>query len=183
VAAQPFAENDAAWGTYRSKRTGITIALPDPAGWTIDDTSRAELVATNARTDSTLTLLSEKEAGLVNRKACEDRARELGLVPRTSLRTIEDAVTVGPDAYDTRIWVAMDGAGTGPLVGHVFVFGAYVRKCLVVHLATRVASSEDEATLAQRLAVARTRLVGGIRMGNLEDVPREVPVQPVQPVH
>jgi len=37
----------------------------------------------------------------------EERARSLGWVPKGNLTTVEDATTVGPGAYDTRVLVAL----------------------------------------------------------------------------
>jgi len=171
--AQPYPESPAAWGEYRSVRNHMTIPLPSPAAWKIDDRSRAELVATEASTHSTLVVLSEVEPHLVNHEMCEARARELGLVPAGRISPIEDVVTVGPEAYDTRVRVGIQTGGGDDkrLVGHVLAFGAYVRKCLVVHLATEVGSEDDEQTLSQRLALARVRTVGGIKVDLLATEP------------
>jgi hypothetical protein len=43
-----------------------------------------------------------------------------------------------------------------------------------LHLTTAVPSERDEETLSQRLAVARVRMLGGIRVDELEAVPREI---------
>jgi hypothetical protein len=171
--ARPYPESPAAWGAYHSVRNRMTIPLPSPGAWKVDDHSRAELVATEPSTRSTLVVLSEVEPHLVNHEMCEERARTLGLVPAATLKTIEDAVTVGPEAYDTRIRVAIQTGSEGDkrLVGHVFAFGAYVKRCLVIHLATEVDSEDDEQTLSQRLALARVRTVGGIKVDSLVTVP------------
>jgi hypothetical protein len=174
--AKPFPEAESAWGAYRSLRFALTIPLPDEPTWKVDDHSRAELVAAQGSTRSGLVLLEETEPSLMNHKGCEARARARGLVPARTLRTIEDLVTVGPEAFDTRVVVAVESRGPdGPLEGHVFAFGAYVRKCLFVHLSTEVASPGDEAVLSQRLALGRVRTLGGIRMDALGEVPREKP--------
>ena len=172
--ARPYPESIEQWGAYRSARFRLSIPLPMPRAWKIDDRSRPELVATEASTRSTLTVLSEIEPTLVNHQLCEARARTLGLAPDAALQTVEDVVTVGPEAYDTRVQVGIE-KGVGPerrLVGHVFAFGAYVTKCLVLHLATEVRSDEDEQALSQRLAMARVRTLGGIKVEELGTVPR-----------
>ncbi len=177
AAARPYPDALADWGTYHSLRYRMTIPLPNPRAWTYDDHSRAELVAKDAATRSTLTILSENEPTLVNHQLCEARARTLGLVPERGLQSIEDTVTVGPEAYDTRIQVEVErgAAGDGKLIGHVFAFGAYVDKCFVLHLATEVRSEEDEQALSQRLALGRFRLLGGIKVDELGSVPRRKP--------
>jgi hypothetical protein len=177
-AAMPYPEAESAWGKLHSLRFHLQIPVPDPTGWKIDDRSRAELAASQASTKSRLVVSLETEPSLMNRQRCEARARELGLVP-DALRTVEDTVTIGPEAYDTRVLVAIEApksaknAENEPITGHVFAFGAYVRRCLFVHLATEIPAGRDESILSQRLALARVRLVGGITMDNFQEVPRE----------
>jgi hypothetical protein len=172
--ARPFPEAPEQWWTYHSVRFRMSIPLPSPRTWKIDDRSHEELVAREASTHSTLTVLSENEPALVNHQLCEARARTLGLVPEGTLQPIEDVLTAVPPAYDTRVSVAIEkGRGAEKkLVGHLFAFGAHVRKCLVVHLATEVASEDDEQALSQRLAIARLRTLGGLKIDELESVPR-----------
>jgi hypothetical protein len=172
--APPYPEPAEQWGAYRSARFRLSIPLPSPRAWRVDDSSRAELVATEASTRSTLTVLSESEPALMNHQLCEERARTLGLVADGALQTIEDAVTVGPAEYDTRVRVGVErGHGAErKLVGHLFAFGGHVRKCLVIHLATEVASEDDEQTLSQRLALARLRTLGGLKVAEIGIVPR-----------
>ena len=174
----PFPESAADWSGVHSGRFAMTIPLPHAGGWAVDDHSRAELVAVDRATKSSLVVLREIEPDLVNHTMCEGRARTLGLVPERATRTIEDVVTTGPEAFDTRVRVAIEarGGASGPLVGHVMAFGAYVRKCLFVHLTTSVTSEADEATLSQRLAMARVKLVAGITIDELDTVPRASPV-------
>lgn len=104
----------------------------------------------------------------MNRRRCEERARAIGFVPNRDLTTVEDEVHLGPDAYDSRVWVALDAAApNGDVEGHVFLFGALLRRCLLVHLVTRVPGSKTataEEVLASRLAIATTRIVKGIRV-------------------
>jgi hypothetical protein len=172
--ARPFPEAAEAWGAYRSVRFRLSIPLPEAPSWKVDDKRHPELLATESSSRSTLTVMTEIEPSLVNHQACEARARTLGLVSDAALQTVEDTITVGPEAYDTRIRVGVE-KGVGPdkrLVGHVFAFGAYVTKCLFFHLATGVSSEEDEETLSQRLAVARIRILGGIKVSELGSVPR-----------
>jgi hypothetical protein len=174
--APAYPESPEAWGAYRSQRFALTIPLPEVSTWKVDDRDRAELVAAQLSTRSGLVLIEETAPSLMNHKTCEERARGRGLVPLRTLRTIEDTVTVGPEAFDTRIVVGVESRGPdGPLVGHVMAFGAYVRKCLFVHLSTEVPSTHDDATLSARLALARVRTIGGIKIDELGDVPRERP--------
>lgn len=176
-----YPDEDKAWGKFHSKRFGLTVPLPDGRAWKIDDHSRPALVAVHESTRSKLLVLATREDELVNRQKCEERARELGWVPASPLTTVEDKVTIGPEAYDSRVWVAVDAGRPGGAVdGHVFLFGGYVRRCLLVHLATTVASTAEEDVLSSRLAAAAARVVRGIaidppRTTEDAEVPRDSP--------
>ena len=86
-----------------------------------------------------------------------------------TLTTVEDEVTVGPEAYDSRVWVALDAAKAGgKLDGHLYLFGAFIRRCLLIHLETTVATAMQEDVLSERLALARARIVRGLTL----DLPR-----------
>jgi hypothetical protein len=172
---------DGAWGRFHSRRFQLSVPLPDGRTWKIDDRSRPELTATHEPTASRLTLWRSREDELMNRHKCEARARARGSVPDESLPTIDDHVTVGPDAYDSRVLVLVDpGRPGGAMEGHVLLFGAFLRQCLFFHLVTRVPGAMDDDVLSARLAVARERIVGGITMDpprttDSADVPRDRP--------
>ena len=121
-------------------------------------------------------------SSLVNHAKCEERARDLGIFPNEArgpeLRSIEDVVTVGPVAYDTHIRVVVEPTSEGgPIRGHVLAAGAYVRKCLFVHVETDVPTSGAEPVLSSRLALARVRVLGGIEFDEFGGVKR----QPLDP--
>jgi hypothetical protein len=151
---------------FRSARFELTVPFPDGHGWRIDDHRTPLLVATHAATDSTLTLGLTPEQALMNRQRCEALARERGLVHDDSFQTVADEVIVGPGPYDSHVTVsALPGAAPHrSLSGHVFLFGAYMRKCLFVHYETKEREGEDEAALSARLAVARLQMIGAIRV-------------------
>lgn len=188
--SQPFPDDPRSWGRFHSKRFAMTIPLPDGRAWRIDDHTRPTLMATHPRTGSELVVSTWIEPDLVNRQRCEERARATGLVPeaplstvpRTSrepppppLHTVSDEVTVGPDAYDTRLWIAIaPGANeSSPITGHVFAFGAYVHKCLFFHFTTEVPGAKDEDVLGDRLATARVRVFGALKLDDFDTVPRQ----------
>jgi hypothetical protein len=168
-----FPREEAKWPKFHSVRYRLSVPLPDGKAWQIDDHSRAELRAVHDATHSRLTLVASNENELVNRAKCEAKARARGFVPEAEMQTVEDAATIGPEAYDTRLWVAVEPGkeSSAPVTGHVFAFGAYVRSCLFVHFETQVPSARDEEVLSGRLALAKIRLVGGIAL----DPPRTVP--------
>ena len=175
--------SESTWGKFHSQRFQLSIPLPDGKRWRIDDHTTPALVAEHAGTQSKVTLYTSFEHELVNHKTCEDRARATGYVPKTDLRTVDDIVTVGPEAFDSRIWVAVETEKKdGPLVGHVLLFGAFVRKCLFLHLETRVPTRapEDEAKLSARLASARVTMIGELKVDpprttEEADVPKQSP--------
>jgi hypothetical protein len=177
--APPFASQEGAWGKFRSKRFQLTLPLPDGRTWKIDDHSKPELTATHAPTSSRVVVLTTQEEDLMNRQRCEQRARNIGWVPKAPLTTVDEEVIVGPDAYDSRVWIALEaGRPGGSVEGHVYLFGAFLRRCLLVHLSTAVPSAKDEEVLATRLALARARILKGISLDPLRttddaSVPKE----------
>ncbi|HTQ46326.1 MAG TPA: hypothetical protein VMI75_26400 [Polyangiaceae bacterium] len=162
---------------YHSKRLALTVPLPDGHAWRIDDHTQPELVATHEQTHSKVVLAVLRADELVGRQQCEALARDRKLVPDGKLRTLEDAVDVTQENYDTRIWVAVEpGSGpTSPLVGHVLAFGGFLRKCYVFHYSTEVGAAADEPVLSARLAYARERILGGMQLDPFAAVPREKP--------
>lgn len=179
--APRYPTDDASWGRYHSKRFLLSFPLPDGKAWKIDDHSRPSLFAVHEATGSRVAVITTQEDDLVNRQKCEERARALGWVTSPTLTTVEDQVTIGPEAYDSRIWVALDAAKPGgELEGHVFLFGAFIRRCLLVHVSTRVPSAKDEDVLSERLALSRARIVRGLtidppRVTDDATVPRDKP--------
>jgi hypothetical protein len=185
-AAPGFATDDAGFRRFRSKRFALSFPLPDGKVWKIDDRTGPSLVATHASTTSTLTVAVTRETELVNRSMCEARAREMGWLAGEGrkpavLTTVEEHVQTGPGAYDSKVWVALqtDKPG-GAVAGHIFLFGGFLRQCLLVHYRTEVPSSRDEDAIAARLAVVRTRVLGGLELDPMRvtdeaEVPRTKP--------
>ncbi|MBX3187632.1 MAG: hypothetical protein KF819_11480 [Labilithrix sp.] len=179
--APRYPNDDASWGRFHSKRFLFSFPLPDGKAWRIDDHSRPTLFAVHEATGSKLTIASTQEDELMNRQKCEARARDLGWIDSKTLTTVDDEVTVGPEAYDSRVWIALDaGKPGGSVEGHVYLFGAFIRRCLLVHLSTRVPSASDDDVLSERLVLARTRILRGIvlsppRTTDDATVPRDKP--------
>ena len=177
----PFASDDGRWGRFHSERFQLSIPLPDGRSWKIDDHRKPELHAVHPPTSSRLVVFAENQEDLMNRHRCEARARARGYVPEAHLTTLEDDVVTFPGAYDSRVWVALDaGRPGGGIDGHVFLFGAFLRRCLLVHLTTGVPSAKDDDVLSSRLAIARARIIGGLSLDPLRTtddaaVPRDRP--------
>jgi hypothetical protein len=167
-----YVTDASAWGRFHSKRFNLTVPLPDGKAWKIDDHHGPDMVAIHDATSSRFTVRATNEEGLMNRKRCEDRARALGIVPddaEKTFTTVADEVWVGPEAYDSRVWVAIEAAKPGGgVTGHVFLFGSFIRRCLLVHLATTIPSPQQEEVLATRLAVGEEKIVKAIAL----DAPR-----------
>jgi hypothetical protein len=155
---------------FHSARFELTVPLPDGHAWKIDDHRNPMLIATHAATGATLTLGVSLEQELMNRQKCEALARERGLVHDADYQTVADEVIVGPGPFDSHVVV---DAVPGPVAhralgGHVFLWGGYMKKCLFAHYETVERSTEDEAALSARLAVARIQIVGAIHIESFD---------------
>jgi hypothetical protein len=176
-----FSTEDAGVGRFHSKRFQLSFPLPDGKTWKIDDHSKPELVATHAPTSSRLMVVTTNEEDLMNRARCETRARELGHVPNRDLTTVENEVMTHPEAYDSRVWVALDpGRPGGAVDGHVFLFGSFLRRCLILHVVTTVPSAKDLDVLSSRLAIVRGQVIRGLKLDPMRTtddatVPRDRP--------
>lgn len=164
-----FPDDLAPLSRYLSRRLAASLALPDGKAWRIDDHSQPELVATHAPTRSKIVVAVFHADEVVGRAQCEALARARKLVPTGELRTLEDEVAFTQQAFDTRVWVAVEARGgpEGSLVGHVMAFGGLLRKCFAFVFSTEVDGASQEPVLASRLAFARARILGGL---TLEDV-------------
>jgi hypothetical protein len=165
---------------FHSKRFSLTIPFPDGKAWRIDDHTTEALIATHAATSSTLTvsILADPDE-LMTRQKCEALARQQKLVPgsQAQMRTVADERTYAMDSFDTRVWVAVEppSAPARPLVGHVLAFGGYIHKCFFFHYATSVSGANGEDVLSSRLALVRTRILGGMKVDEFAEVPRQKP--------
>ena len=176
-----FSTEDAGVGRFHSKRFQLSFPLPDGKTWKIDDHSKPELFATHAPTSSSVMVVTTNEEELMNRARCETRARELGHVPKGDLTTVENEILTHPDAYDSRVWVALDpGRPGGAVDGHVFLFGSFLRRCLIVRVTTTVPSAKDLDVLSSRLAIVRGQVIRGLKLDPMRTtddatVPRDRP--------
>jgi hypothetical protein len=180
-AAAPFPDEPGPLPRYHSKRLAVSVPLPDGHAWHIDDHTRPELVATHAPTRSRVVVAVFRADELVGRSQCEALSRDRKLLPTGDLRTLEDQVATIQQMFDTRVWVAVQPGG-GPdqsLVGYVFAFGGFLRKCFALVFSTIVDGASDEPALSARLALARARILGGLQLDAFDTIPRDTP--PVGP--
>jgi hypothetical protein len=166
-------------GRFHSKRFSLVVPFPDGKTWKIDDRRGEWLVATHAPTSSVLRVRILGDDQPFNRKRCEERARaEDPSLPREHQGQLIEAsdarVMPGWDAHSFSIVepgragapaVAGGARGARPpaasasapppaapiLDAHHVIFAAQVRRCLVVHFATRAAGPTAEATVGARL--------------------------------
>jgi hypothetical protein len=177
VPAASFPDDANPLPRYHSKRLALSLPLPRGAHWHIDDHSRPELEADQPLTHSRVLVAILHTDTLVGRSQCEERAVAAKLVPDAPFQTVDDEVATTQGSFDTRIRVAVappDHEGA-PLVGHVFAFGGYLRKCYVFDFSTEVAQLADEPTLSSRLAFARTRILGGLELEAVDAPSRLTP--------
>lgn len=174
-----FPDDGRALPRYRSRRLGLSLALPDGKSWRIDDHSTPALVATHAPTQSKVVVAVLHADALVGRTECEALARASKIValpvPDRD-RTIDDDVTVTSQSFDTRVRVSIAESpdGAGRLAGHVTAFGGFLRKCYVFDFSTAVDRATDEEALASRLALVRTRVLPALAIDELGNgLPRE----------
>jgi hypothetical protein len=160
---------------YHSVRLGVSLPLPDGHAWRIDDHSRPELVATHPATRSRVMISVVRTEDLVGRQGCEALARERKLVTATPMRTLEDAVELKQETFDTQVRVAVLAGSTpkDPVVGHVMAFGGFLRECFVFDYSTEANGAAEEAALSSRLAVARARILAGLKIDAFGSIERE----------
>jgi hypothetical protein len=144
-------------GKFHSKRFDAWLQLPDGKNWRIDDHRGSWLVATHAPSSSSLGLRIYIEDSAINHSRCEARARERdpSLPPESPSQLVEAREQDVIKGWDARslVQVSVQNRGQpGQVVeGHQLVFAALVRKCLVLHLATRAAGPGAEAAVGARL--------------------------------
>jgi hypothetical protein len=143
------------WGRFRSRRFSLWLALPDGKAWRIDDHRTSWLVATHAPSSSSLGLRVFFEDEATNPARCEARARQHdGKLPaEADGRVLERSSAEVLPGWDTRSFVlsTLRSAPGAPLdlEGHRVVFAASIRKCMVIHYATRAVGPGAEAVLGR----------------------------------
>ncbi len=186
VVARPVSRTgweDKPVGRFHSKRFAFWIPLPDGATWKINDHRSSWLTATHAPTSSSLSVRVYLEDEAVNRARCEAHVRaDDPALPTEPLSPASEArdrsILAGWDAHSLVATVPHSKPGQ-PLdvEGHLVVFGAQVRRCLVVHFATRAVGAEAEEVVGARLGEA-ARIVRDIEwVDELQGPGREPPLR------
>jgi hypothetical protein len=166
--------DDAGWGKFHSARHAVMLPLPDGRAWKIDDHTRPELVAVHAGSGSRVTLRLVQDAGeLTNRQKCEEKALQEKFVKDLRVSVVEEQEGIDKDGWDAHVLVAVEKTPT-ELVGHVLSFSSFIRKCLWFHFETH-AKDGLEFELSERLALARTKVLGELSLDSFGAVPRQRP--------
>ncbi len=162
---------------YRSNRLGLTMPLPDRAGWSItdrDDALAGWLQATHVKTSSIVRARKFEEGTAVGRHECELRAQLSGELPKDEqiekkhFETLRDEAVHRPKGWDGRRWVAFEPRPGGKLGGHVFLMAGKGRTCLVVHASLEVKSDTEANELADRLELFDARVVLAVTVDSAE---------------
>ncbi len=166
--------DDAGWGKFHSVRHAIMLPLPDGHSWKIDDHTRPELVAVHAASGTRVTLRLVQDAGeLTNRQKCEQKAMEAKFVKDLRVSVVEDQEGIDKDGWDAHVLVAVEKT-PAELVGHVLSFSSSIRKCLWFHFETHAKDGSEEE-LSDRLALARTKVLGELSLDSFGLVQRQHP--------
>jgi hypothetical protein len=149
---------------FHSKRFLVRLALPDGNGWQIDDHSKRALVATHRRTETRLEFEAFELGALASRQKC----REVGLarlgVDLRQHSTIEQAASIGPDAYDAELRSTLETDPKTPHVrAHFFAFAGFLGRCIVMHVVTS-GRPETLETLSDRLVTYRAQVWGHLEI-------------------
>lgn len=167
---------DARWGKYVSKRFDLIVALPDGAGWRIDDHRTSWLVATHAGSASVVRARLWREQELMTRDRCESRAREwtrdLPVLSDSQLVDRHTAAGVPSPGYDTEIVTAV-ASRDNAVQGFSMAFGASMKRCVALVFTTTATGPGASARVGDRLGVAERILEAVSFRSDLEPVARE----------
>ncbi|MFO0660964.1 MAG: hypothetical protein U0165_14200 [Polyangiaceae bacterium] len=160
------------WATFRSKRFGVVLPLPDGPSWKIDDHNTPWLTATHEPTKSSIKLRILLGDEPFTSQRCEDRIRQIE--PTLPSRSNKDAVDLGAvdglSEWDATAFavIAPHPADKSKTLARYLLTAAHVRKCMVIYVSTEASGPTAGAVLGDRLGdvaqgiVARLKLDAGI---------------------
>ncbi|MEJ7732082.1 MAG: hypothetical protein WKG00_23085 [Polyangiaceae bacterium] len=146
--------SDRAWASYRSRRFGLVLPLPEASAWRIDDRGTQWLEASHAATGSELSVRMWHEDEIVNRDRCEARARGWKKLPPSEEIEVllHERVPVPPE-FDTALSVGLVAPAPGrPLVGTALAFGGWAHGCFAFLYRTSATGAGAEEAVGSRLA-------------------------------
>ncbi|MEZ4302411.1 MAG: hypothetical protein R3B70_46215 [Polyangiaceae bacterium] len=163
----------------RSLGQGVSMLLPEDAGWAIADPTNGWFVAQHAGTSTQIVVRWIATDGLANRARCEKRARDLLPLPEREGATIVERQRVDlPSGFDTVMEVGIEASEPGrPITGFVMAIGGWAKRCFVYALTTSAQGSGAEEAVGDRLAlfVERSFLKLKVEDETKATVPREKP--------
>jgi hypothetical protein len=160
-----------AWGTFRSERFELKLALPEGHTWRIDDHGGPWLSATHPPSSSALLVRTWTEEGRVHRRRCEERARLWKKLPeREGAEMIQQRSIDAPAGFDTFVEVGVvpekppKGGAPPPspaIAAFAMAFGGRGHRCFAYVYTTRAAGPGAESIVGERLATMVERSLGG----------------------
>lgn len=175
------------WASFRSKRFGVVLPLPDGPAWKIDDRSTPWLTATHEPTRSSIKLRVLLGDEPFNAQRCEERMRQIEpmLPKRTGKNDLDLGAVDGLTDWDATAFaiVAPHPADKSKMLARYMLSAAHVRKCLVIYVSTEASGPRAAEVLGDRLGdiaqgvVARLRLDAGIET-EPPRIPRPTPPTP-----
>ncbi|MGH7329858.1 MAG: hypothetical protein ACREJX_16040, partial [Polyangiaceae bacterium] len=72
----------ATWGELHSTTEELTVRVPDAKNWSIVKSTKPVFVAEHKKSRTALLATTFTDSNIVNRAMCEEKSRELGLVPK-----------------------------------------------------------------------------------------------------
>lgn len=152
------------WGELYARALQLHVPIPEPRKWRMAERGN-EVVGVHSASHSKLWVTFWEERDLQNRTTCRAGAERDGLLAKRPMAVLEEHVDALPDAYDTRFWVAIDSARPeGRITGHVYATGAFLKRCFFFHYESSVPSEAHSDVLGARLAAARIRMLGTMKL-------------------
>lgn len=165
---------DRAWGSAKSARFSLSVALPERERWQIEDVREAWWTARHAPSASELSVKTWRTSRLSRREDCLKQIalwRPKAPNPETEPATVVDRRTLeSPAGYQTELTVGVRRAGAGgELEGYALAVGHTIGQCYAALYTTRARGTNAEATLGTRLALFGDAVLPRIERIGIED--------------
>jgi len=171
----PTPAGQPAFAPVVSRRQQIRLYLPDRGGWRQRHERSSFLVLVHPDSHSRLVVRVWREPENMNRARCEAQARLARELPVRGQRVDRAELDV-PRGFDTVVDTGVvdtglhDTLADRPTAGYLLAFGASVKRCVALVFTTEAMGSGAERAVGERLAVARSLIVGKLEL--LSDIPR-----------
>jgi hypothetical protein len=147
----------------------LELGLPNKAEWQLAD-GPTWLVARHSATSSELALRTWRAERLVRRSECVAQARlARAAIPEIKEEAIVDRRALStPRDFDTELVVGVERTERG-ISGYAIAIGASVGRCYAAVFTTTAMGNGAEQELAARLGVVVDRILGSVRLRNVDD--------------